>query len=176
MESIVKCVENWKGKGDNRGRYISYHPLLLVTVGEIMSDDTKIADETLAICSDLAIYFAEVLRRNKSDILYGMNLSEYQQEVSDILIDLAKTDTMNKSSQYADNVVSEMKRKIQLVPNAHRFAGFVVLKSPNIPSVLLEMGYLSNREEEKLMWQKSYRNKLSQALVNAVNQFFKDNP
>lgn len=114
-------------------------------------------------------------RENKSDILYGMNLAEYQQEVSDILIDLAKTDTMNKSSQYADNVVSEMKRKIQLVPNAHRFAGFVVLKSPNIPSVLLEMGYLSNREEEKLMWQKSYRNKLSQALVNAVNQFFKDN-
>jgi len=115
-------------------------------------------------------------RENKADILYGMDLAEYQQEVSDILIDLAKTDTMNKSSQYADNVVGEMKKKIYLVPNAHRFAGFVVLKSPNIPSVLLEMGYLSNREEEKQMWQKSYRNKLSQALVNAVNQFFKDNP
>lgn len=115
-------------------------------------------------------------RENKADILYGMDLAEYQQEVSDILIDLAKTDTMNKSSQYADNVVSEMKKKIHLVPNAHRFAGFVVLKSPNIPSVLLEMGYLSNREEEKQMWQKSYRNKLSQALVSAVNQFFKDNP
>lgn len=115
-------------------------------------------------------------RENKADILYGMDLAEYQQEVSDILIDLAKTDTMNKSSQYADYVVTEMKKKIHLVPNAHRFAGFVVLKSPNIPSVLLEMGYLSNREEEKQMWQKSYRNKLSQALVSAVNQFFKDNP
>ncbi len=115
-------------------------------------------------------------RENKADILYGMDLAEYQQEVSDILIDLAKTDAMNKSSQYADNVVDEMKKKIRLVPNAHRFAGFVVLKSPNIPSVLLEMGYLSNREEEKQMWQKSYRNKLSQALVNAVNQFFKENP
>ena len=115
-------------------------------------------------------------RENKADILYGMNLAEYQQEVSDILIDLAKTDTMNKSSQYADNVVGEMKKQIRLVPNAHRFAGFVVLKSPNIPSVLLEMGYLSNREEEKLMWQKSYRNKLSQALASAVNRYFKDNP
>ena len=115
-------------------------------------------------------------RENKADILYGMDLAEYQQEVSDILIDLAKTDTMNKSSQYADNVVREMKKQIHLVPDAHRFAGFVVLKSPNIPSVLLEMGYLSNREEEKLMWQKSYRQKLSQALVNAVNQYFKENP
>lgn len=115
-------------------------------------------------------------RENKADILYGMDLGDYQQEVSDILIDLAKTDTMNKSSQYADNVVKEMKKKIQLLPNAHRFAGFVVLKSPNIPSVLLEMGYLSNRAEEKQMWQKSYRNKLSQALVNAVNQFFKETP
>lgn len=115
-------------------------------------------------------------RENKADILYGMDLGDYQQEVSDILIDLAKTDTMNKSSQYADNVVKEMKKKIQLLPNAHRFAGFVVLKSPNIPSVLLEMGYLSNRGEEKLMWQKSYRNKLSKALVSAVDKYFKDNP
>ncbi len=115
-------------------------------------------------------------RENKADILYGMDLGDYQQEVSDILIDLAKTDTMNKSSQYADNVVKEMKKKIQLLPNAHRFAGFVVLKSPNIPSVLLEMGYLSNRAEEKQMWQKSYRNKLSKALVDAVNQYFKENP
>ncbi len=115
-------------------------------------------------------------RENKADILYGMDLAEYQQEVSDILIDLAKTDTMNKSSQYADNVVVEMKKQIRLVPNAHRFAGFVVLKSPNIPSVLLEMGYLSNKEEERLMWEKSYRNKLSKALVNAVNKYFRDNP
>ena len=115
-------------------------------------------------------------RENKADILYGMDLADYQPEVSDILIDLAKTDTMNKSSQYADNVVTEMKKKIQLLPNAHRFAGFVVLKSPNIPSVLLEMGYLSNRAEEKQMWQKSYRNKLSKALVDAVNKYFKENP
>lgn len=114
-------------------------------------------------------------RENKADILYGMDLGDYQQEVSDILIDLAKTDTMNKSSQYADNVVLEMKKKVKLLPNAHRFAGFVVLKSPNIPSVLLEMGYLSNRAEEKQMWQKSYRQKLSQALLNAVNKYFKEN-
>ena len=65
-----------------------------------------------------------------------------------------------------------MARKVTLVKNAHRFAGFVVLKSANIPSVLLEMGYLSNRQEEKLLQQKSYRAKLAQSIVNAVNQYF----
>ncbi len=115
-------------------------------------------------------------RENKVDILYGMDLAEYQPEVGNILIDLAKKYVMDQSSVYADYVVREMKTLVQLVPNAHRFAGFVVLKSPNIPSVLMEMGYLSNRQEEKLMWQKSYRQKLSKALVQAVRTYFKNNP
>lgn len=65
-----------------------------------------------------------------------------------------------------------MKKKVKLVPNAHRFAGFVVLKSPNIPSVLLEMGYLSNKEEEKLLQKSAYRAKLAEALTKAVNTYF----
>lgn len=59
-----------------------------------------------------------------------------------------------------------------LVKNAHRFAGFVVLKSPNIPSVLVEIGYLSNRQEEKLLQQRSYRAKLAQSISGAVDQYF----
>ena len=113
-------------------------------------------------------------RENKADILYGMDLGEYQPEVGNILIDFAKKYAMDQSSIYADYVVREMKNLIQLVPNAHRFAGFVVLKSPNIPSVLLEMGYLSNRQEEKLMWKQSYRQKLSKALIQAIKVYFKN--
>jgi len=115
-------------------------------------------------------------RENKADILYGMDLADYQPEVGNILIDFAKKYAMDQSSVYADYIVKEMKSLVELVPNAHRFAGFVVLKSPNIPSVLLEMGYLSNRQEEKLMWKSSYRNKLSKALVQAVKTYFKNNP
>lgn len=111
-------------------------------------------------------------RENKADIILGMDLGNYQPEVTNILIDLAKRDTMDKSSQYANFLVEEMRKKVKLVPNAHRFAGFVVLKSPNIPSVLLEMGYLSNREEEKLLHQASYRKKLAIAMTNAVNKYF----
>lgn len=113
-------------------------------------------------------------RENKADIILGLDLGDYQPEVSNILIDLAKRDTMAKSSLYADLVVQEMKRKVKLVPNAHRFAGFVVLKSANIPSVLLEMGYLSNKEEDKLLQKSSYREKLAEALTKAVNAYFKN--
>lgn len=111
-------------------------------------------------------------RENKSDILLGMDLDDYQQEVSSVLIDLAKQDTMKESRKYADLVVKEMQRTVQLLPNAHRFAGFAVLKSPNIPSVLLEMGYMSNRREEREMQKAAYRKKLGQALVRAVDAYF----
>ena len=109
---------------------------------------------------------------NKADILFGMDLSEYQPEVGNILIDFAKTYTMDQSAKYADEVVKEMAKEVTLRPKAHRYAGFAVLKSPNVPSVLLEMGYLSNREEDKLLQKESYRNKLSKALVRAVNTYF----
>jgi N-acetylmuramoyl-L-alanine amidase len=67
-----------------------------------------------------------------------------------------------------------MKQETTLLPNAHRFAGFAVLKSANIPSVLLELGYLSNPREDKLLQKKSYRRKLARALVRAVDLYFQD--
>lgn len=113
-------------------------------------------------------------RENKADILLGLDLNDYNPDVSNILIDLAKIDTMNNSAIYAKHLVKEMKKETTLVPNAHRFAGFAVLKSTNIPSVLLELGYLSNPREDKLLQKKSYRRKLARALVRAVDKFFSE--
>ncbi len=111
-------------------------------------------------------------RENKADIILGIDLSNETKEVSNILIDLAKRDTMDKSSTFASLLVEQMRKKVALVPDAHRFAGFFVLKSPSIPSVLVEMGYLSNKEEEKLLKQASYREKLATAFVKAVDSYF----
>ena len=102
----------------------------------------------------------------------GIDLSNELPEVSNILIDLAKRDTMDKSAHYANTLVQKMAKNVTLVPNAHRFAGFVVLKSPSIPSVLIEIGYLSNPREEKLLQQSSYRDKLANSIVQAVNTYF----
>lgn len=113
-------------------------------------------------------------RENKADIIGGIDLGGNTKEVNDILISLSQTDTRNKSSKYATYLVGEMAKCVKLVKNTHRFAGFAVLKAPDIPSVLLEMGYLSNRTEEANLQQPSYRNKLAQAAAKAIDRYFQD--
>lgn len=131
--------------------------LSVYTISEVASDKE-------------AMLLAE--RENKADIILGIDLSNELPEVSNILIDLAKRDTMDKSSHYANILVNEMSRQVTLVKNAHRFAGFVVLKSANIPSVLLEIGYLSNAQEEALLRKEDYRAKLTRAIVHGVDRYF----
>lgn len=113
-------------------------------------------------------------RENKADVIAGLNLVEHSKEVSDILINLAQRESMNRSSEFATFMVQEMRKSVQLVDNTHRFAGFAVLKAPDVPSVLLEMGYLSNRTEERLLKQESYRKKLAVSTSKAVNKFFEN--
>lgn len=109
---------------------------------------------------------------NKVDLIAGIDLSGETQEVTDILIDLARRETNNHSSFFAEKLMDEIRMEIRVLPNSHRFAGFAVLKSPDVPSVLMEMGYLSNKEEERLLRQPAYREKLAKATVRAINSYF----
>ena len=109
---------------------------------------------------------------NKVDLIAGIDLSGETQEVTDILIDLARRETNNHSSFFAEKLMDEIRTEIRVLPNSHRFAGFAVLKSPDVPSVLMEMGYLSNKEEERLLRQPAYREKLAKATVRAINSYF----
>ena len=113
-------------------------------------------------------------RENKADIIGGVNLGGNTKEVNDILISLSQTDSRNKSSKYATYLVKEMAKCTKLLKNTHRFAGFAVLKAPDIPSVLLEMGYLSNRSEEANLRKSAYRKKLAVSTANAIEKYFKD--
>ena len=113
-------------------------------------------------------------RENKVDIIGGVDFSENSKEINDILISLSQTDCRNKSSKFAGYMVSEMKKSVKLVNDTHRFAGFAVLKAPDIPSALLEMGYLSNRQEEQLLKQSSYRQKLAKSAAAAIDRYFND--
>ncbi len=111
-------------------------------------------------------------RENKADIIAGVDFSDQSPEVADILIDLTKRETDNFSSLFAEYLVADMSKNIRVIKNPHRFAGFAVLKAPDIPSVLLEMGYLSNKEEEKLMKQSWYRKKIVDSMVRSINKYF----
>ncbi len=113
-------------------------------------------------------------RENKVDIIGGVDFSENSKEINDILISLSQTDCRNKSSKFASYMVSEMKKSVKIVSDTHRFAGFAVLKAPDIPSALLEMGYLSNKGEEALLKQSDYRKKLATSAAKAIDKYFSD--
>ncbi|OPZ76450.1 MAG: N-acetylmuramoyl-L-alanine amidase AmiC precursor [Alphaproteobacteria bacterium ADurb.Bin438] len=111
-------------------------------------------------------------RENKADIIAGIDLSAEAPEVVGILIDLARRETMNYSGQLANLLVQELRKEVTTLPNTHRSAGFAVLKAPDIPSVLLEMGYLSNKDEEKLLKRADYRKRLLEAVVDGLDNYF----
>ena len=111
-------------------------------------------------------------RENKADVIAGMDFAEHSKEVSDVLINLAQRETMNRSSEFANFMVQEMRKSVKLLDNTHRFAGFAVLKAPDVPAVLLEMGYLSNRNEERLLRQDKYRKKLAKSTSVAIDKYF----
>lgn len=112
-------------------------------------------------------------RENKVDLIYGLNLSTENRDVTEILIDLAQRETRNKSTRLADILVEHVGKKVQLLPNTHRYAGFAVLKAPDVPSVLLEIGFLSNRKDEALITSANYRREVVAALVNGIDAYFK---
>ncbi len=111
-------------------------------------------------------------KENKADIVAGLNFAEHSKEVSDILLNLAQRETMNRSAEFASFMVQEMRKSTHTLDNTHRFAGFAVLKAPDVPSVLMELGYLSNAEEEKQLQQKSHRHKLAISAAKAIDRYF----
>jgi N-acetylmuramoyl-L-alanine amidase len=113
-------------------------------------------------------------RENKVDIIAGVNMFEQSKEVNDVLISLAQRETRNRSSEFARCIELEMRKSVQLISNTHRFAGFAVLKAPDVPAVLLEMGYLSNRTEEANLRTPAYRKKLGEAAARAIDRYFTD--
>ena len=111
-------------------------------------------------------------QENSADSIIGVDLSQESQEVRHILVDLAQRESMNLATKLATNLIDELQREITLVRNGHRFARFAVLKSPDVPSVLIEMGYLSNPEDETALKKDAYRAKLMGAVVRGLNMHF----
>jgi N-acetylmuramoyl-L-alanine amidase len=111
-------------------------------------------------------------KENKADLIAGIDLTGETPEVTNILIDLAQRESMNESVRFASLLIKELRRKTRVLRRSHRFAGFAVLKAPDVPSVLMEVGFLSNRADEKALRSKKYRAKLAAAVVRAVDGYF----
>jgi N-acetylmuramoyl-L-alanine amidase len=92
--------------------------------------------------------------------------------VSSILIDLAQRDTKSNSVRFAKVLAPEMEKTGRAMPQSHKFAGFRVLKAPDVPSVLLEMGYLTNADDELQLKSETWRRQLAQAVLRALDGYF----
>jgi N-acetylmuramoyl-L-alanine amidase len=112
-------------------------------------------------------------RENSADVVAGVNLSTQSPDVSSILFDLARRQTNNRSIGLARELVATLGTEVRMLENSHRSAGFAVLKAPDIPSALVEMGCLSNREEDKLLRTTGYRDKVAKGIVQSIDAYFR---
>lgn len=110
-------------------------------------------------------------RENRADAVAGITFDNETPEIADILMDLTRRETHNFSLSFAKNVVNSLKKDVNMINNPHRFAGFQVLRAPDVPSVLVEIGYLSNAEDEKLMLDPAWRTHVASRLATAVGEF-----
>ena len=112
-------------------------------------------------------------KENQVDIIAGVNFRHTSGDVASVLIDLAQRDTMNKSAEYAQIAIKELKKVTKTVKSSHRFAGFAVLKAPDVPSALIELGYLSNPDDEKLLKSRYHQSRIAKSIVKSIDKFFK---
>ncbi|HEY2071338.1 MAG TPA: N-acetylmuramoyl-L-alanine amidase [Rhizomicrobium sp.] len=112
-------------------------------------------------------------RENQSDIIAGVDLTGQDDSVSHILIDLAQRDTINRSVRFAETAVVQLTDVTDILPREpHRSAGFVVLKAPDVPAVLIELGYLSNAQDCAQMETDRWRDRTANAIAAAVDRHF----
>jgi len=111
-------------------------------------------------------------RENKADLIAGVDLSDKADDLSFILLDMAQRDTKNESSKFAETLVKDISGSSRVLRNPHRFAGFAVLKAPDVPSVLIELGFLSNKYDERDLRSKKHRAKVAGAIKTSINRYF----
>ena len=119
-----------------------------------------------------AAYLAS--RENKADLVGGPDLGVTDPEITPALLSIFQREAMNQSSELAHQLIDEFDG-LPTLDRGHRFAGFAVLKSPDIPSVLIEMGFLTNSQDERYLTTESYRQEIMLRVTRAVLTFLENN-
>lgn len=146
----LHCDALARGEGDAQGATVY-----------TLSDDASDAE---------AARLAET--ENRADIIAGVDLSREANAIADILIDLAQRETRAFSAHFARGVVDDLKNSVRLHKPPLKSAGFRVLKAPDVPSVLIELGFVSNRADFKQMTSETWRSQATDSVAHAVDAYF----
>lgn len=113
-------------------------------------------------------------RENNSDVLAGVELPpSADASLASILIDLMHRETKNLSIAFAKELIQGLAKRTPLTKKPHRYADFRVLKAEDVPSVLLELGFLSNPDDETALTSKEWRSRVTRAITQSIGAFFK---
>jgi N-acetylmuramoyl-L-alanine amidase len=111
-------------------------------------------------------------QENRADVIAGVDLKDQPDDVAGILIDLAQRETKTYSVQFASKLVGIMKQTTRLHKDPLKSAGFRVLRAPDVPSVLVELGYVSNKEDLQSLSSDSWRDRTANAMASAIDGYF----
>ena len=124
--------------------------------------------------SEMARWLA--VKENHSDLAGGVSLDDKDGLLAEVLLDLSQTATIEASLEVADNMLGELKGVGKTHKSSVQQAGFVVLKSPDIPSILIETAFISNPQEEKKLRSKQHQQKLARAMLRGIRDYFGKHP
>jgi len=129
---------------------------------------------TQGATSTTARYLAQ--KENSSDLVGGVTLSDKDDVLAGVLADLSMTSTLDNSLKLGDKVLRRVDSVARLHKNSVEQAGFAVLKSPDIPSILVETGFISNPSESQLLATSSYQKKMAGAIHAGIREWFLAHP
>jgi N-acetylmuramoyl-L-alanine amidase len=111
-------------------------------------------------------------KENKADVIAGIDLATESQDVANVLINLAQRESRNRAIYFSKKAVAELKQVTVMTGKPIRSAAFVVLKAPDIPSVLVELGYLSSKQDEALLTSSDWNARMATAMGKAIDSYF----
>jgi N-acetylmuramoyl-L-alanine amidase len=148
---------------------------LFIAIHADTLDDASVRGTTLYTVSDKAsdaVADALAQKENRADIIAGLDLGKQREEVANALIALTQRESKSQSTIFARKAVAEIKPVTQLTSQPIRSAAFVVLKAPDVPSILMELGYLSNKQDRAMLASEDWRKGMAQAMACAVDHYF----
>jgi N-acetylmuramoyl-L-alanine amidase len=111
-------------------------------------------------------------QENRADVIAGVDLKDQPEDVAGILIDLAQRETKTFSLEFAHKLVGTMKKTVRLHKEPIKSAGFRVLRAPDVPSVLVELGYVSNKEDLQSLLSDTWRDHTAESMAAAIDGYF----